>query len=149
MRLNRTILAILLAGLVAGTIDIGAACLIGHLPPQVIMQAIASGVLGKASFKGGANTAFVGLLLQWAMSIVIAAIYIGLAQMTPALKRLWIAGGLAYGVVIYLVMNFVVVPLSNAPFKHHAFNPTKAGEDVLAMLLFGLIVARFARSVAA
>lgn len=148
MPVSRTIVAVVLAGLVAGSIDIGSACLIGHLPPNVIMQAIASGLLGKAAFAGGATAAFVGLLLQWAMSIVIAAIYISAAQTMPLLKRQWIAGGLAYGVVIYFVMNFVVVPLSNAPFKGRPFNPAKAAEDMLAMLLFGLIVARFACSTA-
>lgn len=145
MRSIRTLIAILAAGLVAGTVDIAAACLIGHLPPKVILQAIASGVLGKSSFTAGLNSALLGLFLQWEMSIVIAAIYVAAAGMTPALRRMWIAGGLAYGVVIYLTMNFVVVPLSNAPFKNRPLNPAKAAEDLLAMFVFGLIVAWFAR----
>ena len=137
--------AIILAGLIAGTIDIGAASLINWLSPVIILHSIASGVLGKASFTGGAATAVVGLVLQWAMGMLIAGIYIMAARAIPMLARLWIAGGLAYGVVIYFVMNFVVVPLSNAPFRHHAIQLTKASEDMLAMLLFGLIVSWFAR----
>ena len=59
----------------------------------------------------------------------------------------WFAGilMLAYGVVIFFVMNFVVVPLSMAMVKPHLphFSPAKFGENLLAMLLFGLIVAVF------
>jgi len=146
VRLNPTLAAILLAGLVAGTVDIGAASLINRAPPSLILQAIASGILGKASFASGSNSAVLGLFLQWAISIFIAAIYIGAARTVPLLARRWILGGLAYGVAIYFTMNFVVVPLSNAPFGHQAFNPAKAGLDLLALLVFGVIVARFAHA---
>jgi hypothetical protein len=137
--------AILLAGVVAGTIDIGAACLINGLGPIVICQAIASGALGKASFHGGLNSAGVGLVLQWTMSIIIAAIYIAAAQMLPMLRRAWLAFGLLYGVGIYFVMNLIVVPLSRAGGKGYHFVPVKFAEDMVAMLLFGTIVAWFAR----
>jgi hypothetical protein len=48
-------------------------------------------------------------------------------------------------VVIFFVMNFVVVPLSMAMAKPHLphFSAAKFGENMLAMLLFGLIVAFF------
>jgi uncharacterized membrane protein YagU involved in acid resistance len=145
MRFSRIFFAIVLAGLVAGTIDIGAACLINGLAPKVILQAIASGVLGKASFAGGARSAVFGLFLQWGMSVAIAAIYAAAAHAIPVLARRWISGGLAYGVGIYVVMNFIVVPLSNAPFRAQPFDPAKGVKDLLAMLLFGLIVARMTR----
>jgi hypothetical protein len=139
---------ILLGGLIAGTVDIGAACLINQRNPVVIMQAIASGVLGRASFQSGLPAAALGLVLQWAMSLLIAVIFVGAAQRLAILKQRWIASGLFYGVVIYVVMNFVVVPLSAAPFSAK-FHLVKAIEDMLAMLLFGLIVAFFGRRSAA
>jgi hypothetical protein len=135
---------ILPGGLIAGTVDIGAACLINKLSPVVILQAIASGVLGRASFQSGLPAAALGLVLQWAMSLLIAAIFISAAQRLAILKQRWIASGLAYGVVIFLVMNYVVVPLSAAPFSAK-FHLIKAIEDMLAMLLFGLIIAFFGR----
>jgi hypothetical protein len=137
--------AILLAGLIAGTIDIGAACLIHGLGPIVICQAIAAGVLGRESFHGGLNSAGLGLVLQWGMSIIIAAIYIGAAQMLPILKRAWLAFGLLYGAGIYFVMNLIVVPLSRASGKGYHFVPVRFAEDMVAMLVFGMIVAWFAR----
>lgn len=136
--------AILWGGFVAGTIDIGAASVINWLSPVIIMQAIASGALGKASFQGGVYSAALGVVLQWAMSLLIAAIYVLAATRIPRLGRQWVAGGLLYGVVVYFVMTYVVVPLSAAGFSH-GFHLRSFIENMLAMLLFGLIVAFFQR----
>lgn len=135
--------AVLVGGLIAGTIDIGAASLINWLSPVIILHSIASGWLGKASFKDGAPSALLGLVSQWGMALIIASLYAFSANRLPTLKRRWLAGGLGYGVVIFLVMNYVVVPLSAAPWnpwKRH-FSPDKFLENLLAMMLFGLIVA--------
>src|SRR5580693_459172 len=68
--------AILLGGLIAGTLDIGAAALINGRNPLVILLVIASGLLGKASFQGGLPAAILGLVLQWLMSLLISAIFV-------------------------------------------------------------------------
>ncbi|MGB9428548.1 MAG: hypothetical protein WCC11_01510 [Gammaproteobacteria bacterium] len=136
-----TFAAVLYGGFIAGTIDIGAASLINWLSPVVILHAITSGLLGADSFRAGASAALLGLLLQWAMSLVIAAIFVFAAHALPWLKRHWMPAGLMYGVVIFFVMNYMVVPLSAASFKAHHFGATKFVENLLAMLLFGLIVA--------
>jgi hypothetical protein len=143
---HSAVTAVLLGGFIAGTIDVFAASLINHINLVVILHSIASGLLGKNSFYGGWPSAAVGLVLQWAMALVIAAIYVLASRSIPALARHWIWGGLAYGVGIYFVMNFVVVPLSAAPFKNHHLMLPKAAEDMFAMLLFGLIVAYFSKS---
>ena len=135
--------SVLAGGLVAGSIDISAASLINWLSPVFILHAIASGWLGKAAFTDGAAAAILGLVSQWGMALIIAAIYALAANRLSALGRRWIAGGLSYGVVIFLVMNYVVVPLSAAPWnpwKRH-FSPDKFVENLLAMMLFGLILA--------
>src|SRR3984957_19473623 len=141
---NSTLTAILLGGFIAGTIDIFAASLINHINLIVILHSIASGLLGKNSFYGGWTSAAIGLVLQWVVALLIAAIYVFASKSIPALVRYWIWGGLAYGVGIYFVMNFVVVPLSAAPFRNHSLVMTKSAADMLAMFLFGLIVAFFA-----
>jgi uncharacterized membrane protein YagU involved in acid resistance len=137
--------AILYGGFIAGTLDVGAAALINMLSPVVILKAIASGVLGKPAFTGGASAAVLGLLLQWAMSLLIAAIFVFAARRLPRLALHWAAWGVAYGVVIFFVMNYVVRPLS-AAWPKTSFTPVQFIENMLAMLLFGLIVAYFARS---
>lgn len=138
--------AVLLAGFIAGTIDIGAAAIINRISPFIIAQAIASGLLGKSSYAGGWQTAVLGVALQWAMSLIIAAVYCAFAQRLSILRQRWIAAGLAYGAVVFVVMNYVVVPLSNAyPGSSHPMPPDKIAENLIAMLLFGLIVSYFAK----
>jgi hypothetical protein len=136
--------ALLLAGWVAGTVDIGAAAIIFTVHPAVIMQAIASGVLGRAAYFGGAASASLGLLLQWLMSWIIAAAYVASSRNWPSLCRHWIRCGLLYGVVVFGVMNYGVVPLS-AAYPRHPFTLRTFLESLLAMLLFGVLVAFFAR----
>lgn len=145
MRTSRSAVwaAILWGGFVAGTIDIGAAALINGISPMIILRAIASGLLGPAAFHGGLPVALLGLVLQWAMSLLIAAIFVVAAQRLAWMRQRWIAAGLAYGVVVFVVMEYVVVPLSAAMEPH--FTVVSLLENVAAMLLFGLIVSFFAR----
>lgn len=137
---------ILLGGLIAGAIDIGAASLISDRNPAFIMQVIAGGLLGRASFGGGAATVILGAVLQELMSVLIAAIYVVSVKSVPGLLRRWIPSGLSYGVIIFFVMNYVVVPLSALKSKPH-FTSAKFAANLAAMLLFGLIVAFFARRI--
>jgi uncharacterized membrane protein YagU involved in acid resistance len=145
---RETLNAILFGGLIAGAIDIGAASLIAGRNPGFIMQVIAGGLLAKASFAGGARTMLLGFVLQELMGILIAAIYVALAKMLPALTRRWMISGLAYGVIIFFIMNYLVVPLSAWKSAPH-YSALKFAQDLTAMLVFGLIVAFFARRLTA
>lgn len=143
-----TLNAILLGGLTAGSIDIFAAALIYLIDPLIICRAIASGLLGKPAFSGGPGVMMLGVLLQWGMSIVIAAIFVFAWQRLAWMRRDWRLTGLLYGVPVYLVMTYVVRPLSAAWPPADYSKPVdwaKLGENLLAMLLFGLILAWFAR----
>jgi hypothetical protein len=132
--------AVLIGGMVAGTLDIGAAAVINRKDPLAILRVIASGLLGAKALNGGTLASAWGFLLQLAMSIVIAAVY-GLASLwLPILARMWIATGLAYGVGVFLVMTYVVVPFSAAPSRPLP-GISKIAKDLLAMLGFGLIIA--------
>jgi uncharacterized membrane protein YagU involved in acid resistance len=117
--------------------------LINSAKPTRILQVIASGLLGKSAFADN-STVVLGLVLQWAMSTIIASIFVVAVQWRPALKRRWLKAGLAYGVVIFLVMNYVVLPLS-AIGHPPRFRVVHFMADIVAMLLFGTIVAFFAR----
>lgn len=146
--------AIVAAGLVAGSVDIGAASLISMVSPLAVMRAIASGLIGKAAFHGGLPAALLGLVLQWAMAMIIAGIYVLATARLPAMRRRWIPTGLMAGVIIYFVMVYLVLPLSAAPFrqefdlqvfiKNFALDADFV-KNMAAMMLFGLIVAYFAR----
>ncbi len=82
--------AILVGGLIAGTLDIlyatGFSAWRGT-PPQTLLQFVASGLLGKASFEGGNATAALGLLLHYLMMLLIAAIFYALSRQLTFLVR--------------------------------------------------------------
>jgi uncharacterized membrane protein YagU involved in acid resistance len=89
--------------------------------------------------------AVLGAALQIAMAIVIAAIYAVGASLLPVLRRRWLAAGLAFGVVVFAVMTYVVVPLSAVGAGMPPFT-VKQAFNLAAMLLFGAIIAWFARA---
>ena len=140
--------AIVLGGVVAGTLDIGAAALINWASPALILRFVAGGLLGKTALDGGAAIALLGYGVQIAMSLIIAAIYVGASRRLAWLRERWIAAGLAFGVVVFLVMNFVVMPLSALARWPH-FTVTSFAWNMLAMLVFGVIIAFFARDTTA
>lgn len=110
-----------------------------------MFQSIAVGVLGKASFDGGVETSALGAALHLVMATIFVVIYTLVARRVPAILRRPLVLGPAYGVVIYIVMNFVVMPLSRVggspSFKH----PDWIAYSVIAHLVFGTIAVVFAR----
>lgn len=111
--------AIASAGLVAGVLDLLDAFVFFGLRsgarPMGILHSIAAGAIGRdAARAGGMQTAALGLALHFMIALIIATIYIVASRLDPVLRRRWVVCGIAYGVVAYLVMTFVVVPLSNA-----------------------------------
>lgn len=135
--------AILWGGLVAGTLDIGAATVISGASPLVILKYIAAGLLGKEALAGDGRVALLGLVLQWSMSLLIAAIFVLTVGRRVAATRQWPAWGVVYGAVVFAVMNYVVVPLS-AIHKIAHFSAFSFIANLAAMLLFGWIIALFA-----
>jgi uncharacterized membrane protein YagU involved in acid resistance len=66
----------------------------------------------------------------------------------PALARRWVLNGALYGVAVFIVMNFVVVPLSMAPLRPGwAQSAESVVKNLIAMLVFGWIVAFVANRV--
>jgi len=92
--------------------------------------------------QGGLDISAIGMLLQWLMGIIIAAIYVLASRRLAWMNRDWRLTGLAYGVVVYFVMTYVVLALSALhrvpPFELKGFIL-----NMLAMLVFGLIIAYF------
>jgi hypothetical protein len=106
--------AIGLAFLIAGTLDLSDALIFYGLrgvPPTRILQGIASGILGRASFTQGTHSAFLGLLLHYFIATTVATIYFIASRRMPLSRHPLLWGGF-YGIVVYVVMNYVVIPLS-------------------------------------
>lgn len=139
-----TVIAAVEGGLVAATLDVFAACLINQRSVAFVLHSIAGGLLAARSFEGGMPSAFLGLALQELMGILIAMIYGFGGRVMPRLRKHWVLCGIAYGVVVFFVMNYVVVPLS-AWHRLPQFSVSRFFGNLAAMLLFGLIVAFFAQ----
>ena len=84
-------------------------------PFITVLQYIASCVLGIAAFGGGIGTALLGVLFHFFISVVIAGVFILSADRIPLLRRYAIPGALVYGLGVFIVLNFIVIPLSKAP----------------------------------
>jgi hypothetical protein len=107
----------LLAGaLIAGAIDITYAILFSWLrrgtSPERLLQFVASGALGPAAFEGGTAAAALGLGFHFLNALIITAIFFAIAVRVPDLLHRPVLTGMAWGVVVYVVMTFIVVRLS-------------------------------------
>jgi uncharacterized membrane protein YagU involved in acid resistance len=135
-----TILASLSAGLVAGTTNLIAAGAIFGGTLTYGLQQIASGLFGEAAFEGGAGLALLGAGLHYFISIVAAGLYCTLALRSRWWRDHWLVGGTVFGVVAYVVMNLVVVPLSNA--ANPDFSPEIVAKELVAhTVMFGIPIA--------
>lgn len=109
--------AIVYGGLVVGTFDISDAILFfglhNHVPPIRIFHSIAGGLLGReAARAGGLPTAFLGGFLHYFIAFSIVITFFLASRKLPFLtRRPWLCGAI-YGVLVFLFMNLVVLPLS-------------------------------------
>jgi hypothetical protein len=107
--------AILYATLVVGVLDATDGVVFlglhGRNPIQVL-QYIASSLLGTRSFSGGLASAGLGLVLHFAVSLVVATIYILASRRVAVLRTQWALLGLLFGAAVWVVMNLMVLPLT-------------------------------------
>lgn len=82
--------------------------------PERILQSIACGWLGDASYAGGMRSALVGAVSHFAIIFAFIAFYRQAARYAPVLRACPLAAGAVYGLGLYALMNFVVLPLSAA-----------------------------------
>jgi uncharacterized membrane protein YagU involved in acid resistance len=86
------------------------------LTPVDILHSVASGLVGRdASRNGGVATAALGLFLHFIIAFGAAAAYYLVSRKLGFLTTQAVVCGLLYGIVVFVVMNFVVLPLSAAP----------------------------------
>lgn len=103
------------AGLLVGTLDILDAIIFYGLrgvPATRILQGIAFGLIGRTAYSQGMRSAALGLLLHFFIATTWTAIYLLASRRLPLARHPWIYG-ILYGSLIYIVMNYVVLPLSH------------------------------------
>lgn len=131
-------LRVLAIGLFAGTLDIADALIFNVLrgiTPVMLLQYIASGLIGAASFHGGLASTGLGLLLHYLIALGWTTLFYIATRKIAILTRRPILSGLIYGDVIYLVMNFVILPVSNVPHPKSTTTIAALINGVLALML--------------
>lgn len=118
VKARRPWLAIVVGGLIVGVLDLTYAIVV-YSPrnPIVIPQGIASGVLGMKSYSGGARTAALGVLLHFVIALGAATVYYLASRKLTFLVRRAVLFGVIYGGLVYVFMNWVVLPLSAFPYR--------------------------------
>ena len=118
----RALKTILIAGAVAGTLDITYACIFNYLrrgtPPMAVLQSVASGAIGRAAaIAGGVKTAALGLFFHFLIATTFAAVYFFASRVVRFMTRQAVISGILYGLCIYLFMYGLV-------FRYSAIHST-------------------------
>ena len=131
---SRALRVIFWAGLIAGILDLTGACVVSWLragvTPVRIFQSIASGLYGASAFTGGAKMALLGVVLHFIIATTWAAVYYFASRYIRFLIQQPVIAGVLYGVIVYLFMNFVVLPLSAVPRR-----PVPLSGRIIGMLI--------------
>jgi hypothetical protein len=102
------------ATLLVGTLDISDAFIFYGLrgvTPTRILQGIASGILGRAAFGMGHRSALLGLFLHLFIAFCATTVFLSASRKLPLARHPWLYGAL-FGIALYIVMNYIVLPLS-------------------------------------
>ena len=148
---RRPSLLLIIAGaaLLIGTLDlIDAFIFFGYLgvPAIRIPQSIATGFLGELAYHDGMVSAAFGLMLHYLIAFAVAGSYMYVSGELPLYRRPILSGAI-YGVAVYCVMNYIVIPISNFyPQPHFAvrsFIHGIIGHILLIGIPLGLIAKRY------
>ena len=111
--------AILIAGLIVGTLDALAASISTYVQrgvtPDRVWRYVATGVFGKDALSGGTTMVLLGLLFHFIIATGWTALFFLAHQKLKFLSWNRFIVGIVYGIFVMLGMNLVVVPLSNVP----------------------------------
>ncbi len=115
--------AIVIAWLVAGTLDISSAIISFSINTGAnilqLFQYIASGIYGKPAFDGGIPMALAGLLFHYIFALIWTIFFFLIYSKIKLISINKFLVGFLYGMFVWVIMNLVVVKLSRTP-KFHA-----------------------------
>lgn len=107
---------ILKTGLLAGTLDIIAACTQAYVmrgtTPDTVLKFIASGVLGSTAMKGGAEVALLGLLFHFVIAFSCTIIFFLVYPKLQVLHKSIALNSLLIAVVAWAVTTLIIILLS-------------------------------------
>src|SRR5205807_9013701 len=103
---SRALKTILIAGLIAGALDITYACVFSYIrrgvKPIAVLQSVASGALGAKAREGGIKTALLGLFFHFVIALTAASVYFFASRVFRFMVTHAIISGILYGLGVYL-----------------------------------------------
>jgi len=131
----------LTAGLIAGALDITAACLQAYLKngtaPAQVLRYVASGAVDPKTFSSPALLTLAGLLVHFFIAISFTFLFFFLAKQIPSLIKYPIPIGILYGILVWAAMRFIIL----ANFSRHKQKPIEGAEAIKnAAIAAGIIV---------
>ena len=107
---------IFLGGLTVGVLDCLAAMTNAYfrsgVTPDRVWQYVASAVLGQESFSMGATSIALGLLFHFCVAFGVATGFYIVARLVPAIIPYPYIVGPLYGIAVYFIMSYGIVPLT-------------------------------------
>ncbi|SRR5258708_6336828 len=129
--------AVLITGFLVGTLDALAAILNFIVPvirnPVIIFRYIASGLFGKSAYSDGVIMPLTGLLFHYFIATAWTLLFFAAYPRLSWLRKNKIMVGIAYGIVVWLAMNLMVVPLSLA--AQFPFRPLQAAVGMAILIV--------------
>jgi uncharacterized membrane protein YagU involved in acid resistance len=111
-------MAIILTGLMAGTLDAAAALLFflarGNKPPGTLFRYITSAVYGPKAFSGGREMIAIGVMFHFIIAFCWVGLYFAAYPAIAGLKTGVLVDSIIYGLLVWAVMNLIVLPISKA-----------------------------------
>lgn len=139
---------ILVGALAIGTIDIAWAMTMSAIDgraPITVLHTIAGGLLGREAMQGGLTTAFLGLLFHYFIAFCVMTTYYLASRRFPQLaEKPWIYGPI-YGIIVFVIMYQVVLPLSAWHTKGIKWGVGLAKGVFIHMFGVGLVAALIAK----
>lgn len=112
--------SVALTGFIAGTLDIVSATihfLVRHPDMGIsdLLVRIASGAFGKEAFNGNPLMPWLGLLFHYIIAYSFTLLFFILYGRIAVIRKQPLVSGLLYGIVVWSIMQFIVLPLTYIP----------------------------------
>jgi len=142
-RTHSIIRAIVITGFIAGTLDAVAAVINYYIKtgknPIKIFNYIASAVFGQEkAYEDGTSMVFAGVLFHYLIAFLFTIVFFVIYPKLKLLSKNLLLSGLCYGIIIWLVMNKLILPLTNIakPATPPVFNLGMTLTQIGILMLF-------------
>jgi hypothetical protein len=130
---------ILFAALLVGTLDIALAILHFYIktgrPPVLVLQYIASAVYGSQAYSETWPYAGTGMALHYAIAFIFTVLFFAVYRPLRLYRIHWLLTGILFGLFTWLVMNLLVLPLTQVPHSSFRIYPALLNAGILILAI--------------